>query len=282
MIYDLKSLISLNWDCEALAELIPAYSIGATDADETYQVEAGLDACPELRPLLMSYLDVSDVLAGDVPQVEPPARLRDNLMAAIQTPAEPTPAPTPKIIPWRMGLLAAVAALLVVSNIWWMTRFNALERQVEVLTAQQFTADAEWVAFTPLTDDTASVVLLWNPETGTATLYADGLPTLESDQSYQVWLRRGDVDRVSAGVFQQDADGRSVLTFEIPEPLDTFTGIGITAEPFGGSLEPTTSSVAPGATFIIWIHSPRVTSPTLTGNVSPTWLQVTPLTRQQS
>jgi anti-sigma-K factor RskA len=233
-------------DCEALAALIPAYSIGATDPDEVALIEASLDDCPELRPLLTRYRAVGDDLAWDVPQVIPPDRLRDNLMAAVRaTQSEDTPPPAPKLIPWRTGVLVAVAALLVLSNAWWLVRVGALERQLGVLIAEQSApATVEWVAFTPLTTEIEpSVVMIWDARTGTATLYADGLPSLAADESYQLWLLR-DEARVSAGVFQQDAEGRGVLVFDVPEPLDTFNALGITAEPLGGSPAPTSDPVA--------------------------------------
>lgn len=229
-------------DCEALADLIPAYSIGATDPGETQMIEAALDDCAELRPLLASYLAVAGELALDTPQVAPPARLRGNLLAAVR---EEMPIPPRKPRPWRTGVLVAVAALLIASNVWWLVRVGELQRQLGAIAAETpGSAAVEWVTFTPLTDEVEpSVVMIWDARTGTATLYTDGLPSLAADESYQLWLLRGEA-RVSAGVFQQDADGRGVLVFDVPEPLDTFTALGITAEPLGGSAAPTSNPVA--------------------------------------
>lgn len=222
-------------DCAALADLIPAYSIGATDPHETQMVVAALPDCPELRALLASYQHLADDLAYDVPQVTPPARLRANLMAALRAPA---PAPR-RPLPWRTGALLAVAALLVASNLGWWLRLEAVTTPPPPATAA-----VGWVAFTPLTDEAEpSIVMIWDTRTGTATLYADGLPALAADESYQLWLLR-DEARVSAGVFEQDAAGQGVLIFDIPASLDTFTALGITTEPRGGSPAPTTAPVA--------------------------------------
>ncbi len=232
-------------DCEALAELIPAYSIGATDPAETQMIEAALDNCAELRPLLASYQAIGDDLALGVPQVTPSARLRDNLMAAVGEQSPALAPPSRKPFPWRTAVLVAVAALLVVSNIWWLVRLGALQRELGALVAEQNADTAVgWVAFTPLTDEVEpSIVMIWDARTGTATLYTEGLPSLGADQSYQLWLLRGEA-RTSAGVFQQDADGRGVLIFDVPEPLNTFSALGITAEPLGGSPAPTSDPVA--------------------------------------
>src|SRR5215211_379751 len=83
-------------DCEALAELLPAYSIGATDAEETALVERLLQVCPEGAAELDSYLSLAQAMNYTAPRIEPPAHLHDKLMAAAAgTPAQTAPPPLP-------------------------------------------------------------------------------------------------------------------------------------------------------------------------------------------
>jgi anti-sigma-K factor RskA len=173
-----------------------------------------------------------------VPQVTPPARALESLLGAIREDA-PFIMVEPRRSPRRWGLLIAAAVLLLVTNaLWW------LWAQTQIDDTGRLDDNVQWVTFTPLIDDGApSIVVIWDVRTGTATLYSEDLPPIDADQSYQLWLQRGD-ERISAGVFQQDADGRGVLVFDPPAPLGTYTGMGITPEPLGGSPAPTSSPVA--------------------------------------
>jgi hypothetical protein len=52
---------------------------------------------------------------------------------------------------------------------------------------------------------------------------------------------------VSAGTFRVDERGRGVLTCNSPEDFQHFARLGITAEPMGGSSDPTSDPVALGS-----------------------------------
>ncbi|CAG7644465.1 anti-sigma factor domain-containing protein [Paenibacillus allorhizosphaerae] len=61
-------------------------------------------------------------------------------------------------------------------------------------------------------------------------LQASGLPELQGEQAYQVWLVKNG-DRVNGGTFRVDAQGNGVLTYKIDEAERSFDTIGITLEP---------------------------------------------------
>jgi hypothetical protein len=67
---------------EELLELGAAYVLDALDADELEAVRAHLSSCPLDHSELADLASVVPLLAQDIPQVEPPAGLRDRIMAA--------------------------------------------------------------------------------------------------------------------------------------------------------------------------------------------------------
>ena len=76
-------------------------------------------------------------------------------------------------------------------------------------------------------------------------LVVDGLPDLSEAQEYQLWLIR-DGQRTSGGTFFLNKTGYGILWVRSPEPLDSFSGFGITIEPEGGSPDPTGDKVLGG------------------------------------
>jgi anti-sigma-K factor RskA len=274
-------------DCETLRALIPAYSVGATDPEETALVERLLPECPEAAAELAEYAALTDALAYTVPRVPPPEHLHDRLMAAVNAPrpaaqAVPTAAPRPapaarpspvsvsasaqrpaagsarrsRVLPFAIAAAAVAAALLIISNIYWVNQVNALRQQQDALVsllrdqrdalASLGTGRAQRLQLAS-TDAGAPGMLatvLYNPSSSTALLYTAELPPLAPDQTYQVWLIPSGANPVSAGVFQVDANGVGVLIIQADAPMDDYGTVAISTEPAGGSPQPTTNPVA--------------------------------------
>lgn len=77
--------------CREAEALLPAYSIGATDPDETRFVEAMLRVCPELKAVLTEYLSLSSGLLEVVPETKtPPAA--EKVVSFVMKAAKPQPA----------------------------------------------------------------------------------------------------------------------------------------------------------------------------------------------
>lgn len=142
--------------CAQARDLLPAYSIGATTDEETRFVESQMAACPDLTHELRDYQMLSEGLMRNVPQLAPPPRLFENLMAAASssgsnqhTPAAPSPLlniqqpqPAPVFTPKRKtddkprltlrmastyGFVATLVLALVGSNLYWLTQYNSLK-----------------------------------------------------------------------------------------------------------------------------------------------------------
>jgi hypothetical protein len=260
-------------DCETLRGLIPAYSMGITDADESRLVEALLPRCPEVAVELDDFALLSQSMLFSAPPLVPPAGLHDKILAAATgtQPKPPRAVPphpqsitlwerlqrtfaAPRLAPAFAALALVAIVLLVGSNLYWILEVNTLqerEKQITALVQQQENVLAALggretrrleLASTSGTS-AAYATVLWNPNADLALLAAQDFPTLNPGRAYQLWLIDGD-QRISAGVFEVDQSGAGMLVFEPSEPIDSVDAVGITEEPAGGSPGPTTSPIA--------------------------------------
>lgn len=265
-------------EVDALRDLLPAYSIGATDADETAFVERLLPQYPELAAELASYHGLSQAMLYSAPDVLPPAALGERLIAAVSAPASAPTAPVvvppalrvvekPSVVQperanplLRLSALAAMVAvvLLVASNLYWIGRVDSLsqrERDLTALMHQQstvLTSIGETVtrhvelASTATNNAPGHAMVVWSPTASLGLLSVSGLPALPADQDYQFWLI-ADGQPISAGIFDVTPDGSGFLIFEPATPLESFDQLGVTAEPAGGSDQPTMTPIIAGS-----------------------------------
>lgn len=252
---------STSPDCDRLRDLLPAYSIGATDPEETRFVEATLPHCPEVALELKPYVQASQLLYGRVPRASRPAGMHERFMARVQTEEaqkgqQPSITP-PKIVPmpasrkdasadkknerrllW-VGLVAA--SLLLFTNLYWITQLNTtrsaqdeMQRQLQAVSSIL----SGHYRQVKLASDDFSATVAWRPGGQEAVLLAERLPELPADQTYQLWVIQGD-QPLDAGIFQRSADGTVTLIFEPPQPLDEASAVAISTERAGGSPTPT-------------------------------------------
>lgn len=167
----------------------------------------------------------------------------------------------------RWTALAAVAAAVILGLTGWNV---ALQRQVgtvqqNVTTLEaQITAQADSVTLGRLVSDhrfarplssSAAADGPYSSSGGPAGyLYSDPankvglmncywMPVLNKDQVYQVWLVRADGTRDSGGTFTVDARGNASVVINAPATFNTYTSVGVTTEPSGGSPGPTSPRV---------------------------------------
>jgi hypothetical protein len=170
--------------------------------------------------------------------------------------------------PWGAYALVALALLAFgASNLYWAWEYSRVRTSTEgLVSAQQQLIRQLELTLTPApTQPTAPQVLtsqhrsltptttldgmqgifIWSEEERIGTLYVAGMPPLESGRAYQLWLMREEgTVAASLGVFRVDAEGAATLVFESAEPIASFSDIGISIEPLGGSPQPTTPNVA--------------------------------------
>ncbi|HET7767167.1 MAG TPA: anti-sigma factor, partial [Chloroflexota bacterium] len=98
----------------------------------------------------------------------------------------------------------------------------------------------------PAASATGQVV--FQPSGRSALFVLDRLPALEPGRIYQLWLLKpGGAAPTPAGTFTVDPSGRASVVVRAPDRLDTYTGVGLTAEPAPGRPAPTGPILATGS-----------------------------------
>lgn len=256
-------------DCDTLRDLLPAYSIGATDPEETALVESLLDSCPEVAEELQDFKALSRAMLFTAPPAQPPAALHDRIMAAAKPRPTTTAAPQPTVVMpdfstppkrgninrWLAIAAAVAAALVVISNIYWISRVNDVQQQqdeIVTILAQQRdllaaagAGSVQRVELVSAQNSISEALVMYSAASDLGVLLSDQFPALSSDRAYQLWLIQGE-QMTSAGLFQVDDEGQSVLVFRSSQPLDEYDAIAVSTEPASGSEQPTTDPIAIG------------------------------------
>ena len=122
-----------NNRCEEVQDLIPAYSMGITDSAEQTWVQTQLADCPEALADLEVYTELAEAMLLSAPPLQAPKGIVENILK--QSPAI-TSAPKSKVIPfpnnrWQSWGIAVAILLLVATNLYWFTRLQQLEDQIQ-------------------------------------------------------------------------------------------------------------------------------------------------------
>ena len=224
---------------------IPAYALGALDAEDARALESHLQTCASCRTELADYRTVSEPLLMISPAKAAPAALRRKLQGRL-------PSAQKRALPrfaWSFNQLALGIALVVLLalNVSSYLQIRSLQKQQAEL-AKQLQSGQTVLAMLaypnteslPITGDTISGTLLVDKSRNTATIIVWNLPQLDSTQTYQAWLIDPEGNRTDAGIFRPQADQpyTSASIYSMDD-LTNFTGIGVTIEPAEGSPQPT-------------------------------------------
>ena len=255
-------------------ELATLHALGLLEGTERDTFEKELSGSAELRALVASLTETSAALALAAPQVEPPASLKANILAAASASVQSEPSGT-KIIsfPFIRWLPLAAAAALAITALWLGSKNLALrqenmslrtERELAELayqTAQSQLKERSLLAESMINDlgrqlreqqdlthlkitalaslagntKEARAIAVWDPARETGLLTVEKLPAIADNQDYQIWV----VDPaypipVDGGVFKPDANGQAVLTFKGDKPIKTVAAFAISLEKKGG------------------------------------------------
>jgi hypothetical protein len=230
--------------------LVGAYAVDAVDDVERAAFERHLAECEDCRLELASLREAAATLAAVEP-VEPPARMREQVLAGIggirPVPPEVASREESGVAPARrrfrpVALVAAAAAVIALGVgtpvVWQQVTDDTSQVPPTVTEAErmQRVLDAEDAEEYVQRVDGAEVTVVRSPSLNAAVLTADGMPAPPEGKVYELWLAHEDQGMVPAGLMS--GEDHQVM-FE-GDPA-TALGAGITLEPEGGSEEPTSA-----------------------------------------
>lgn len=243
------------------SDLAGAYVLDALSPEEAAAFEDHLRTCAACRAEVAELSQVVDILPLALDEVEPPAELKERLLAEAKRaePARPAltsleggapAAPRPRTFRLPQTLLAIAAALLIaglgIHDYQLQQQVNSQQAQLqkEVVAALAAGALRRPIGGTQYAPG-ASGAMVQPLHANTAYFVVKGLPATPSDRVYQLWLVKGKTP-TSAGVFTYNGSGTEIV--QVPMATSHFTVAAVTLErgPHGSSHGPTSHMLLAG------------------------------------
>jgi len=235
--------------CIPFREDIPAYALGALDADAVAALEAHLRTCDSCPQELAAYRAVSDSLLAVLPPQQPPAALRRRLQGSLPRAARTQPSRPAWSLSFGQVALGMAILLLLAINLFSVLQLQTVQREQAQAAQQVQTGQAALAMLAypdtksvPINTTTAGLTgtLLVDKEHNAALIVLWNLPPLPENQTYQAWLVDSKGDRTSAGLFHpQPGQALTIQAILVKQDLSSFTGLGVTVENAGGAPAPT-------------------------------------------
>jgi len=234
-----------NGDHTHWSEQLPAYVLGALSPAEKLDIEHHVEGCSECQAE-MRWLDPAvEVLAESVPQVEPTSDLKSRIMADVAIDAEISENLNPGSVPQRSrqtggfsfrnllrpAVLGSVAAVLFVGILtgYVVSGGNDTGSGPGTTLTQTFPGKS---------NIGANAALVKSGDSGT--LKIANLKNADDGDVYQAWIQRGQSVIPTDSLFTPNKQGNA--TASIPD-LEGVTTVMVSAEPKGGSEQPTTAPI---------------------------------------
>jgi anti-sigma-K factor RskA len=225
---------------------VAGYALGALNPHERARFEAHLESCAACRDELAELREAAGLLALAPPAATPPPDLEARALAAVRRAAvegaadgRPQPAAAPRRPQRRAWTLRLGLAALAVAAV-----AGAFVLGARVLDdGPGGTREISAVLRAPVGGATAAVEVTKTGIGRVVELSSDDLPILPKGELYEVWFvgpddRPGAPQRISAGTFHPDEDGRTRVTLAAAVDPALFPTIVVTAEPGDGDPAP--------------------------------------------
>jgi anti-sigma-K factor RskA len=229
-------------DRNTLLDLIPAYALGALDANERADVEALLAADVEAQQLLAEYQAVTEALVLATPARRAPAHMGDDLRRRLAAAPPASDQAAIKSLPTQRRavlwtVLAAAAVVIVLAGLLLVLRNTKPQSPDPAQLYAEIAAqpDALHIPITPVFQPSTSGELVASADGKQAVVLVENLPAIAANQTFQLWL----VDPAGAhsgGLLQfANAQGPNYIPLPLDKPISDYVGFGVSIEPQGGS-----------------------------------------------
>lgn len=215
---------------EARRDELPAYLLGALEPGEAAALEQHLAGCEECRTELAWLRPAVQILPEAVERVEPPPQLRARVMEEVQAGSgrserAPRSAPGGR---WRVVLRPAAGLAVVLALIAGVFGYAIRDGGSGGDSSTVVAGKAPGV----------TVEMVRTGDSGT--LHFAHLRQLPSDEVLQAWVRRGDRVESAKTLFVPNRDGTATAVIE---DMQGVNAVMVTAEPRGGSAQPTSEPI---------------------------------------
>lgn len=213
---------------------LAAYLLGALEPGEAAAMERHLAGCEDCRTELEWLRPAVQLLPESVERIEPAPRLRQNLMEQVRAEAE-SAAVSPRrerrwgFSGWSLRPLAGLAAVVLVV---------AAVAAYAIGTGGSG-GGGETTTVTSGQAPGVTAELVSEGESGT--LHLANLHQLPSDKVLQAWVERDGKVESAKTLFVPNQDGTASATID---DMSGVTTVMVTAEPRGGSAQPTSAPIA--------------------------------------
>ncbi|HYU50278.1 MAG TPA: anti-sigma factor [Candidatus Limnocylindria bacterium] len=259
---------------EQVLDLAAAFVLGAVEPDEDRAVREHLATCPLSHEDLAELGSVVSALAESVNLVEPPAALRERVMAAAARDLDTRPSAAPQPIarpptpsaeagparpatrltagPARFGWALGLAAVIVIAalgawNLSLRSDFDAAmayrQHVEQVLTAAARAGSHS--AILSSKDNPAIGGLAVVSNDGSVQMVMRGLAPTTGSKVYEAWVIVPETDPVPVGSFTVGSDGTGYLTAS-GAPAAAGVTVALTLEPGPGATTPTPPIISAG------------------------------------
>ncbi len=197
---------------DEIADLLPAYALGALDAADALVVERALDREPGYRELLEQHLEGVAGLAGSHTFAVPSAEVRERIMGHVRAFEEaPAVRPAPRVPFALLGVAAALAVAVMGLGAFstvQQQRVVQLQDEVEVVTAEAEGVRSDLMGLSDMVADSVAMTAL----TPAQPVSADTEPEKPSGRSQ--WTAQDDRRyhaKQARGILITRPDGQSLL-----------------------------------------------------------------------
>jgi hypothetical protein len=242
---------------DELQEKASLYAAGAMPEAERAEYTRHLedDGCDVCRKEAEELLFAAHSLGLGGTLETPSARVKEQFMRQVHA-SLPAPRPKPREsrwFAWSAGLIAAAASIALIFVLRDNSRLHALAESLTTRVSQlEAQIGEQRVRLATLTSPQVRVVSLagqganaassgrifWDQAARRWLFYADNLPPVPGDKSYQLWFVPASGKPVSAGVFNTTASGNVEINVAVPPTLTNIKAAAVTTEPAGGLDQP--------------------------------------------